>query len=87
VGEFGGVLEPRGVSAAHVVLRESLDLLEELHGITVEPADELVDLVRDPDGSGQILDAGLRLQGLCPLQVGHCYECPATAERPSGGMM
>ncbi len=86
VGEFGGVLEPGWVPAAHVVLRQPLDLLKELHAVAVEAAHELVHLVGDPDGGDQHLDAGLRLEGLRALQVRHSYQRPATAQPPSASM-
>jgi hypothetical protein len=66
---------------SHVVLLESLDFLEELHGIVVEPADELVDPGSDPDGGGQILPR-TRIQVL-GRQVGRRPCCSLRSELES----
>lgn len=59
MGELGCILQPSRVSAANIILRQSLHFLKKLDGVVVKTAHKLMDLVSNADCSSKVLNAGL----------------------------
>ena len=77
VAELGGVLQPRGVHGAGVVLRQAFHLAKKLCRVDIEPTCKLVSLVAQPGCIRQEEQAFLILEAGGPFQIGHLKQDPA----------